>query len=298
MDSDALHTFVAIHRAGGFSAAAVFLNRSQPAISRRIAALEEELGVPLFERASGGVVLSQAGQVLLPHAERALAALRDSGDVLRTFRAGHGGPVSLAAVGTLAGTGLTVVLKRFAAQFPGAALSLRTAASAEVSDLVRRGDVAIGLRYFDDPSPDLVCHSLRAERLVVVCAPGHPLAATKIRSLRQLKAEHWLAFPDVPGRRDASAANIFAQFLVRGVADIRWAPVDSLTAQKRLAEAGFGIALLPESSAAEERAAGTLAVIEIGDLKAANPVTAVTRRHGYLSEASRKLLDILKSGYK
>ncbi|MEQ8266218.1 MAG: LysR family transcriptional regulator [Parvibaculum sp.] len=298
MDSDALRTFVAIHRAGGFSAAAALLHRSQPAISRRIAALEEELGVPLFERAAGGTVLSQAGQVLLPHAERALAALQDSADALRAFRAGHGGPVSLAAVGTLAGTGLTAVLKRFAGQFPGAALSLRTATSAEVSDLVRRGEVTIGLRYFDDPSPDLVCHSLGAERLLVVCAPGHPLAGAKIRSLRELKAEHWFAFPDVPDRRDVSAANIFAQFLVRGIADIRWAPVDSLTAQKRLVEAGFGIALLPESSVGEERAAGALAVIAVGDLKAANPVSVITRRNGYLSEASRQLLDILKSAYR
>ena len=70
LDSEALHTFVTIHRAGGFSVAARRLHRSQPAISRRIALLEEELGAPLFERVAGGVVLSQAGQVLLPYAER------------------------------------------------------------------------------------------------------------------------------------------------------------------------------------------------------------------------------------
>src|SRR3569832_1394431 len=66
MDSEDLKTFLAIRDAGGFSRAAEILNRSQPAISRRIAVLENEIGVPLFERASGGVVLSQAGQVLVP----------------------------------------------------------------------------------------------------------------------------------------------------------------------------------------------------------------------------------------
>jgi DNA-binding transcriptional LysR family regulator len=65
-----------------------------------------------------------------------------------------------------------------------------------------------------------------------------------------------------------------------------------------LIEAGFGIALLPESSVAEERAAGSLAAIETGDLHAANPVMAIMRKDGYLSEASRSLLDILVSEYR
>src|SRR5438874_10544794 len=126
MDSDALLTFLAIHRSGGFSSAAERLGRSQPAISRRIALLEDELGAPLFERIASGVALSQAGQVLLPHAERVLAALKDASEALAALRAGHSGPVSLAAVGTLAGTNLTRVLKRFSARFPDAELSLRT----------------------------------------------------------------------------------------------------------------------------------------------------------------------------
>ena len=74
MDSDALQTFVAVHREQGFSRAARVLNRTQPAISRRISLLEHELGAPLFERVSGGIVLSQAGRVLLPYAERAQAS--------------------------------------------------------------------------------------------------------------------------------------------------------------------------------------------------------------------------------
>jgi DNA-binding transcriptional LysR family regulator len=53
MDSDALNTFLVVHRSGGISSAAKALHRSQPAISRRIALLEQELGVPLFERVAG-----------------------------------------------------------------------------------------------------------------------------------------------------------------------------------------------------------------------------------------------------
>jgi len=70
MDTEALETFVAVHREQGFSRAARVLHRTQPAISRRISLLEHELGAPLFERVTGGIVLSQAGRVLLPYAER------------------------------------------------------------------------------------------------------------------------------------------------------------------------------------------------------------------------------------
>jgi DNA-binding transcriptional LysR family regulator len=295
VDSEALRTFVAIHRAKGFSSAGAMLGRSQPAISRRIAQLEDELGVPLFERIAGGVVLSQAGQALLPYAERALAAMTDGAAAVAELHSGKSGPVSLAIVGTLAGAGLTATLKRFSARYPDAALSLQTANSAEVSALVRRGDATIGVRYFDDRALDLSCHFLGDERLVVVCARKHPRAGKRVARLTDLKAEHWFAFPVVPGKREASAQIIHVQFLLRGVDSFKWTPVDSLTAQKRLVEAGLGLALLPERSIQEERVARTLATIDVRDLEAANPIFAVVRKDGYLGASSKALLETLKS---
>lgn len=295
MDSESLRTFLAIHRAGGFTRASQLLHRSQPAISRRIALLEHEVGAPLFERTASGVVLSQAGHVLLPHAERALAALEDCAASIRALRSGTGGPVSVAAVGTLASTELTAILERFAARHPDVELTLRTATSVEVSELVRRGEVTLGLRYLSDSSPDVVCEALPPERLVVACGRRHRLAGKRVASLAELAAEAWLAFPNARDAREAAADNLFAQFLVRGVASLRWTPVDSLTAQKRLIEAGFGVALLPESSIREERASGSLATIEVADLRACNPVFAIVRKGGYLSPAARDLLALLAS---
>ncbi len=294
MDSDALKTFVAIHRADGFSRAAEALHRSQPAISRRIAQLEAEIGAPLFDRTTGGTALSQAGRVLLPHAERVLAALKDAERALADAKDAGAGPVSLAVVGTLAGTALTRALKRFAAAFPRAALTLRTATSDEVSELVRRGEADVGLRYFHDEAADLSAERLADETLAVACAADHKLARKRVRSLVQLRHEQWLGFPLTGARTEAAAVHVRAQFLVRGVADIDVMPVDSLTAQKRLIEAGFGIALLPESAIAEERRAKTLSTITVGDLKARNPVFAVVRRAGHLNAASRKLVEILR----
>ncbi len=294
MDSEALLTFLTVHRAGGISRAADQLGRTQPAISRRLALLEEELGVPLFERTREGAVLSQAGRILVPYAEQVQAVLSDAMDAVDDFLSKSAGPVTLTVVGTLAGPGLGAVLRDFSAACPLAVLSLQTATSDEVSERVRRGDAALGLRYFDDPAPDLVTKLIGTEALVVICAPSHPMAGKRVKSLGDLANEHWLSFPNHYERRDASTENLFAQFLVRGVPRFSWSPVDSLSAQKRLVEAGYGLGFLPRGSIQEELSAGSLSLIEVADLDAGNPIFSVMRRKGFLSSATRQLQNMLE----
>lgn len=294
MDSESLLTFVTIHQAGSFSAAADVLGRSQPAISRRIALLEDQLGVPVFERAAGGITLSEAGRTLLPHAERVLAAMRDAESAIDALRTGTAGRMTIATVGTLAGTNLTLTLKRFVAGHPMIDLAICTASSAEVSDLVRRGEVTLGLRYLLDPSSDLVCEHIASEAMVIACPPDHRFAGRKIASLTELRDEPWFAFPNAFEQRETFADNIFAQFQARGIGTIRWTPLDSLTAKKRLIEAGLGLALLPESAVDDELRLRSLATIRAADLTAVNPVYAVTRKGGYLSPAAANLLTLLR----
>jgi DNA-binding transcriptional LysR family regulator len=234
MDSDALNTFLVVHHQGGISNAAKALHRSQPAISRRIALLEQELGMPLFERVAGRTILSDAGRVLVSYAERAVAATQDAENAVRALARPNSGPVALAVVGTLAGGGLSTIMRRFASEHPNVNLTLRTATSAEVSDLIRRGEATIGLRYGRDRSGDLDCDLLFAEPLQVVCAPDHPRAGRRVAKLADLRQERWIAFPEKPGRREISASHIFALFQTHGLGEVDWTPVDSLTAQKRL----------------------------------------------------------------
>lgn len=297
MDSEALNTFLTVYRSGGVSSAAKALHRSQPAISRRVALLEQELGIPLFERVAGRTVLSDAGRVMVPYAERAVAATQDAENAVRALIRSNAGPVALAVVGTLAGGGLAAIMKRFGREHPDVALTLRTARSAEVSDLIRRGEATIGLRYDFDRSPDLDHGQLFAERLQVVCAPDHPRAGRRVRRLADLRNERWIAFPEVPGRREITASHVFSLFQTHGLGEVDWTPVDSLTAQKRLIESGFGIALLAPSTVADELKAATIATIGVGDLEASHHIVAVTRRGGFLSAASRRLLDMIRTHY-
>lgn len=297
MDSDGLNTFLTVYRRGGVSNAARALHRSQPAISRRIALLEQELGVPLFERVAGRTTLSDAGRVMVPFAERAVAAAQDAENAIRALKRQNAGPVSLAVVGTLAGGRLSEILKRFARGHPGVDIKLQTATSAEVSDLIRRGDATIGLRYDIDRLRDLDYERLASEQLQVVCAPDHPLAAKRIARLADLRDERWIAFPEIPGRREIAASHVFALFLTHGLGEVAWTPVDSLTAQKRLVEAGLGIALLSQTHAADELRFRSISTIRVGDLAARQDIVAVTRRGGFMSAAAQRLLEVIRESY-
>jgi DNA-binding transcriptional LysR family regulator len=96
MTIDEIEAFVSIARLGGFARAAEALHRSQPAISRRIEMLEEQLRTSIFERVRGGVLLTAAGRSFLPYAEAALASLKDGTEAVRGLERGEHGLVSVA----------------------------------------------------------------------------------------------------------------------------------------------------------------------------------------------------------
>lgn len=294
MDVDEIRTFLVIAETGGFTRAGQRLHRSQPAISRRIELLEQDLGARLFERIRGRARLTEAGRAFLPHAEAGMAALKDGREAVRDLQGGLHGAIALALVGTLADTHIVETLRRFARKAPKARLELRTASSAEVTDLVRRGEATLGLRYFASNRPDLVELKAGSEAMVVVAARGHRLAARRrLRAPQDLAGERWIGFPPSPGDRDSSGHLLARQLVRAGLEHADLTLIDSLTAQKRLAQAGFGLALVPESSVRDELKQGTLVALDVPAMRVTIPITALHRRNGYLGPAALALLALL-----
>ena len=290
MELDHVEAFLAIARSGGFARGSATLHLSQPATSRRIKLLEAELGAPLFDRLGRGVTLTEAGRAFLPHAQALMASMRDGIEAVSAVRGTGRGTVTLALVGTLASGGLTARLRGLRQAHPGLELRLRTALSAEVSALVLRGDADLGLRYGADPDPALVSDVIHQERLVPVCPPEHPLAAGGTDLSAALAGQRWLAFPPPPGVVADLYTMALQQLLAAsglGAAEI--VPIDSLTAQKRMAEAGFGLAILPESSLEEELRTGTLRAIDAPALTATIPVALIRRRNSFQAGAALAL---------
>ncbi|HEU5475304.1 MAG TPA: LysR family transcriptional regulator [Actinophytocola sp.] len=295
MTFDEIETFVCIAELGGFTEAARRLHRSQPAISRRIHELEHALDAELFERLGRRVALTDAGRALLPHAEAALAAVRDGERAVRD-RAGRGRgsqTLRLAIVGTLADSHIVDALRAFRARFRDATVNLRTATSREVSTLVRAGEACLGLRYFLDTNPKLESIPLGTEKLFVVVPTAHPVTDRELPDLRALRDDTWLGFPPERHQPDSFGALLERHLTACGLAPPSITRVDSLTAQKRLVEAGLGVALMPKSSVREELRIGSLRTIDVPALDAHLPVVAVRRTGGHHTHLATEFLQVL-----
>ena len=295
MTLDEIEAFVCIAELGGFTKASERLNRSQPAISRRIALLEAALGAPLFERVGRGVALTSAGRALLPHAEAALAAMRDGAKAVRGIGARADDTLTLAIVGTLADAHVVGTLRKFQERFRQARIELRTATSREVSDLVRRGDADLGLRYWPDNDRRLEVRPLGAERLFVVVPAGHRVRAKRVKDIHVFAADRWLGFPVSRGQPESFGRMLETQLIAAGLTEPSITAVDSLTAQKRLVEAGFGISLMPLSSIREELRIGSLRIVEVAGMKPECPVMLVQRRGGYRGATVEALVELLRA---
>ena len=257
MEMIEIEAFVAIARAGSVSRAAVALHLSQPAMSRRIDLLEREIGVPLFDRMPSGVRLTDAGKAFLPYARQTLAAARDGAEAARALEAEERGTVTLALVGTLASTRLTAQLRDFRDGSPGVRLLMHTARSEEVSAMVQRGDAQLGLRYFAGPDRDLVARPVVMSRCgwSARANPGSWIPA--VTDARALVDVPWVGFPQGESSSGEPFAQAVEQQLVRcGMGDAEYIAIDSLTAQKRLIEADFGIGLMPASASRRNSAWG------------------------------------------
>lgn len=298
MELNEIEAFIAIQRTGNFTRAATALYISQPAISRRIELLERELGAALFERLPTGVRLTEAGRAFLPHAQQVLAALLDGAEAVRALEEEQPGKargnITLALVGTLASTSLTKPLQAFRQTYPLVRLLLRTARSDEVSELVRQGEALLGLRYFTDQHAGICSQPVMDEPLQVVSAAQSRLITATPTEPAALQGIPWIGFPIGVGSSGEPFARILArQLLQNGLDSVEMIEIDSLTAQKRLIEADFGIGLLPASSIEEELRLGTMRILPVAALTATVPVVAIHRCQGYLSRAARLLLEML-----
>jgi DNA-binding transcriptional LysR family regulator len=297
MEMIEIEAFVTIAESGTFTRAAESLHLSQPAISRRIELLERELGAPLFERMPKGVRLTEAGSAFLPHAQTILAAVRDGAAAVRETIEGDSGTLTLALIGTLASTSLTVQLQRFRLEHPRTRLILHTARSHEVSEMVLRGDATLGLRYFADPNPTIASHLVSEEPLVIARSPQSRLVDDGPLEPDDLRGVPWVAFPTGPGATNEPYAQMLPRLLTTwGLDEAERVTIDSLTVQKRMIEADFGLGLLPVSGVEEEIRLGTLVALDFPALTMTVPVYAIHRQTGYLSGAAQRLLtDLIPS---
>jgi len=248
MDLRELRAFVAIVEAGGFSAAARQLNVSQPPLSMRIAALERAAGVRLLHRSRPHVAPTAAGEMLLGHARRILAAAELA--LAETPRAARGeaGRVRLGFTSSAAHTLLPRIMTEAARALPGVVLDLREMPIGDQLAALRRGELDLALVRPPVGGGTLREIPLGRDPFVLAVPEAHQLARRRSISLALVAEEPVVMYPAgwAGGFRDLIfSACREAGFVPRVVQEV--VQVHTVLA---LVGAGIGIGFVPASIAA------------------------------------------------
>jgi DNA-binding transcriptional LysR family regulator len=231
-----------------FTRAARRLHVVQSGVSAAVAGLERELGAELFDRDRHTVALTEAGRVLLPEARATLAAARGAVEAVAEATSGLRGELS---IGTMISTGAIDVpglLVRFHGTHPAVLVRLRLlpGGSAELARAVGDGtfDLAL-LSLTAESQPGLTVRQLAQEPLVLICAPGHSLAASGGVPITELGRETFVDFPIGWGARTL----VDRAFGAAGVDRLVAFEVADYGTAAGLVRNGLGVAFVPESAA-------------------------------------------------
>jgi DNA-binding transcriptional LysR family regulator len=290
MDLFALEAFVTVVREGGFSKAAKALYRTQPAVSQIIRRLEDEIGQPLFDRSSRRGVLTDAGRVLLEHADRllnfraqALAAVAD----VQHLRSGQ----LVVATNELTCLYVLPLLHDFRQQFPSVRVSVRRALGSRIPAEVRDYGADLGVVTYQPADADLASVVIYHDQLAFVVPKGHRFTRRREVGIKDLGAESFVAH-HVASPYRARVVDTFRKRRVTLQMPIEMPTIDAI---KRFVGAGHGVALLPAIAVESELARGELVRVKVRELAFERPVRLVWRRSGSMSHAATAFLDVAEA---
>jgi len=260
MEISQVETFLAVATFGGFHRAAEALRISQPAVSARIKALEDSLGVSLFARSRGGLVVSDAGRTFRPHAERLLRTAALARQAVHQAQPASGIPLQIAAALSISVYFLPDVLKRFQRAHPNVIISIRPGHSKEVLDMVLNEEAEIGLaRSLQHPEVETI--SLRDDPLLLVAHPRRGPVHTNRAHLE--KVASWPLIFYERGSSDWTLTH--SLFRRAGLVPNVALEVDSIETAKRMVERGLGLSFLPQLAVGREIRSHKLVAVKLLD---------------------------------
>ena len=262
LDPRRLLTFRAVAHAGSFSRAAESLALTQPAVSQQIAALERQLGVRLLDRTPGGgagIGVTEAGGVLLAHADAIADRLAVADRQLAERRAADGARLRVGAFSSALGTLVPAAVARLRADDPDLVVEAVEGGSQGLATDVSRGALHVAVCFQDDAAPrrehdGTARLDLGTEPMLAALPPEHPLAGAARVRLGDLAADTWTA-PSRTGlvRRACVAAGFEPE--------ISFVTLDPLAIRGVIA-GGLAVSLVPALLARELRG---VAVVPLED---------------------------------
>lgn len=285
MDFNTLSAFVAVAETNSFSLAAEKLHLTQPAVSKRVAILEQQFATRLFDRIGRNTTLTEAGATLLPRVKQLLQELADIRRSVSNLAGTVGGILCMATSHHIGLRRLPPVLRQYSYEYPQVQLDIRFMDSESACTAVERGDLELAIVTLPPkPSDSLQVTEVWRDRLRFVVGKEHPLASADHPGLATLSN-----YPAVLVSKGTYTREIMESALrPKGLTIQIGMETNYLETLKMLASIGLGWSLLPETMTHD----GDLVVLPVEELKLSRPLGLVTHRSRTLSNAAEAMAAI------
>ena len=284
-----LHIFLEVVEHGSFSRAAAALFLSQPGVSLQVKALEQSIGMPLFEKAGRTLRLTEAGRELKGYAEKIFALLDETQMVMDELHGAERGSIKVAASTTAGIYIVPAALGAFHHERPAVKLTLDVVNRFTVQEHLLNDEVDLAVMGLIEDAHDLEVEDFVPNELVVIAPPGHHLEGRVNIPLAELAGELFLLREKGSGTR-TDVERIFAD---HGVPLRVGMELRSSGAIKQAVTADLGIGVMPLSAIELELLTHRLIILSVADFPVHRHWSLARRKGRQLSAAARALWDFL-----
>jgi len=285
LDIPALYAFVTVAEHRSFSLAAEQIHLTQPAISKRITALESELGTRLFDRIARQTTLTETGKALLPRARQILEGIEECRRSVTNLSGRTSGRLTIGTSHHIGLHRLPPLLRSYVDHYPEVDLDIRFLDSEAGMEAVAHGELELAIITLPTNAPsELISHPIWDDPLAFIAAHDHPLTQ-KHRIAPQLLAKHDAILP--------SEGTYTRQIVEAEFAPLKIEPhvtmaTNYLETIKMLVSVGLGWSVLPQSMVDEE-----VAVFKVSGIRLKRTLGLVEHPQRTLSNAAAALKALL-----
>lgn len=287
MDINQLSAFIAVAETSSFSLAADRLFLTQPAISKRIVVLEQMLGNRLFDRIGKKVILTEAGQILLPRAKKILAEMDDTRTAIQNLSGSITGRFTLASSHHIGLHRLPPILKEYSADYKAVSIDISFLDSEKAYEKIAHGEIELAVvTLAPDESEKIVSCPVWMDQLCIMTSPDHPLT-----HLRHVTLHSLLDYPAIlPAETTFTrqlVEDIFRSHKVRLEVGMSTNYLETI---KMMVSVGMAWSVLPMTMLDD-----TLRVLPVEGVQMSRQLGYIYHRDHTLSNAARAFIRLLDS---
>ncbi len=300
MDMKHLETFCKVAETGSFSRAGEAIYITQPTVSGHIASLEQEVGLRLFDRLGRRVALTNGGQIFYRYAKEILRLRDEAFNAIYEFSHLIKGRITIGGSTIPGEYFLPRVMGRFQGEAPGISINLVIADSQQIIDMLRAGEIEVGVVGMRFDGEGIDAYPLFRDRVIICASAQHPLALAASHGRGEITWEELRAAPLLIRERGSGTRKAFEQHVAAAglrMDDFRIiGEMGSSTAVKEGVKAGIGLGIISDLAVREDMEGGGIKEVRIhGQGAMERAFFAVVPAGRDLSPPARRFLEFLQT---